>query len=73
VRTHKKIQRERERVRERDEYADMISISPPAAQSFFLADSSGSKKKQFLSIQNPLRSPTVTPLSSSFTTFNPLR
>ncbi|KAJ7014179.1 hypothetical protein NC653_003708 [Populus alba x Populus x berolinensis] len=51
----------------------LISISPPAAQSFFLADSSGSKKKQFLSIRNPLRSPTVTPLSSSFTTFNPLR
>ncbi|KAJ6949613.1 hypothetical protein NC651_003562 [Populus alba x Populus x berolinensis] len=51
----------------------LISISPPAAQSFFLADRSGSKKKQFLSIQNRLRSPTVTPLSSSFTTFNPLR
>jgi hypothetical protein len=68
--THKKIQRERERERE---MSMLISISPPAAQSFFLADSSGSKKKQFLSIQNPLRSPTITPLASSFTTFNPLR
>ncbi|KAJ6775895.1 COLD-REGULATED 413 INNER MEMBRANE PROTEIN 1 CHLOROPLASTIC-RELATED [Salix koriyanagi] len=52
----------------------LISTAPPPAQRFFLADSSGSSsRKRFLSLQNHLRSPTVTPLSSSFTTFNPLR
>ncbi|KAJ6754179.1 COLD-REGULATED 413 INNER MEMBRANE PROTEIN 1 CHLOROPLASTIC-RELATED [Salix purpurea] len=52
----------------------LISTTPPPAQRFFLADSSGSSsRKRFLSLQNHLRSPTVTPLSSSFTTFNPLR
>ncbi|KAJ6423848.1 hypothetical protein OIU84_024758 [Salix udensis] len=52
----------------------LISTTPPPAQRFILADSSGSSsRKRFLSLQNHLRSPTVTPLSSSFTTFNPLR